>query len=259
MHVRTLLHSSMFSIRILDQPAERADVYPNWTETDRLGVVIDAPFGAIGATHLMQLAMTAFYDAKPARRDTLPVYPEIYAFHMGRSHGTFAPYDIWPSRREIVIKSHHHRDLLDALNDRGITRLAIPELPIGNPDYRPKEYEAALDLLRSCFVYNVHGVVKGADLKIKGTDSRTEHNVNQALKTVAEREDLQHRLGGISHLKEADMAYPLWLTSRDADVDAATRLRLRVRRDALRENGCVEEAYRRIDPARALLALASFS
>ena len=71
--------------------------------------------------------MMAYYDAKPSRRTSRSVYPEIYAFHIGKSHGAHAPYDFWPSRREVILRTDDHREVLDAINDRGITRLAIPD------------------------------------------------------------------------------------------------------------------------------------
>jgi hypothetical protein len=96
--------------------------------------------------------------SKPSRRKELAVYPEIYAFHIGRGRGAHAPYDFWPARRE-VITSMDHREVLDAINDRGITRLAVPDRPIRTVVHRPKEEDAAFDRLASGFVYSASGRV----------------------------------------------------------------------------------------------------
>ncbi|BAV52842.1 hypothetical protein MLTONO_p0372 (plasmid) [Mesorhizobium loti] len=126
MHVVTLLKSDMFDLEIEGRPASIAEVLPDWNPHDRFGLVIDDPLGGIGATHLLQIAITSFYDIKPSRRTDLTVYPEIYAFHIGKGYGAHAPYDFWPARREIIT-SLDHREVLDAINDRGITRLAVPD------------------------------------------------------------------------------------------------------------------------------------
>ena len=145
MHVAGLLRTDMFQISIGGRPATMEALFPGWTELDRLGLVIDTPLGGVGATHLVQCAMMAYYDARPTRRSSRAVYPEIYAFHIGKSHGAHAPYDFWPARREVILRTDDHREVLDAINDRGITRLAVPDRPPRDVVHRPKEVEAALD------------------------------------------------------------------------------------------------------------------
>ncbi|MEF9604224.1 hypothetical protein O4J55_18480, partial [Paracoccus sp. PXZ] len=121
----SLLRTDMFAIRIGGVLAGLDDLFPGWTQLDRFGLVIDEPLGGVGATHLLQSAMMAYYDAKPSRRTSRAVYPEIHAFHIGKSHGSHAPYDFWPARREMILRTDDHREVLDAINDRGITRLAV--------------------------------------------------------------------------------------------------------------------------------------
>jgi hypothetical protein len=112
---------------------------------------------------LLQIAITSFYDIKPSRRTELTAYPEINAFHIGRGYGAHAPYDFWPARRE-VITSLDHREVLDAINDRGITRLAVPGRQPRDVIHRPKEVDAALDRIASAFVYSPSGRVADPDL-----------------------------------------------------------------------------------------------
>ena len=125
MHVVTLLKAEMFDVEIDGKPASIAQALPDWNPHDRFGLVIDDALGGIGATHLLQIAITSFYDVKPSRRTELTVYPEIYAFHIGKGYGAHAPYDFWPARREVVA-SRDHREALDAINDRGITGWPFP-------------------------------------------------------------------------------------------------------------------------------------
>lgn len=262
MHVVSLLRTDMFRIRIGGRPAALDDLFPGWTELDRFGLVIDAPLGGVGASHLLQCAMMAYYDARPARRTSRAVYPEIYAFHIGRSHGAHAPYDFWPQRREVILRTSDHREVLDAINDRGITRLAVPDRPMREMVHRPKEVEAALDRIASAFVYSPSGRLAGGEVEIEGTDRRTEFNADQVLRPVSEIVGQRRAPGAVSSsgipIKEADDDYSRWLVQCDAELAPGHRERAREARRALRSaEGLVSETYRRVEVAEALKRLAS--
>lgn len=262
MHVAGLLRTDMFQISIGGRPATMEALFPGWTELDRLGLVIDAPLGGVGATHLVQCAMMAYYDARPTRRSSRAVYPEIYAFHIGKSHGAHAPYDFWPARREVILRTDDHREVLDAINDRGITRLAVPDRPPRDVVHRPKEVEAALDRIASAFVYSASGRVAGGDVEIAGTDKRTEFNPTQALRPVSEIVSMRRAPGAVNSsgipIKENDDDYANWLVACDAEVDPKDRQAALQTRVGLRSaEGLVTETYRRVEVTEALARLAS--
>lgn len=262
MHVVSLLRTDMFAIRIGGMPAGLDGLFPGWTELDRFGLVIDEPLGGVGATHLLQSAMMAYYDAKPVRRTSRAVYPEIYAFHIGKSHGAHAPYDFWPARREVILRTDDHREVLDAINDRGITRLAVPDRPMREVVHRPKEVEAALDRIASAFVYDASGRVAGGDVEIAGTDRRTEFNPAQVLRPVCEIVAMRREPGAVSSsgipIKEADDDYARWLVACDAELAPGDRQRALEIRQALRSpEGLATETYRRVEVSEALQRLAS--
>jgi hypothetical protein len=256
MHVVGLLKSDMFDVRIEDRAASIAEALPDWNAHDRFGLVIDEALGGIGATHLLQIAITSFYDVKPSRRTELTVYPEIYAFHIGKGRGAHAPYDFWPARREVIL-SMDHREVLDAINDRGITRLAVPERAPRIVTHRPKEEDAALDRIASAFVYHPSGRVSDPDLFISGNDRRTEYNPNQVLKPFSEERLAATRPTSGRPVKELDNSYVEWLRLRAGDVTEEQRSLAESRREGLRQNGLVSESYRRVDVREALQRLAS--
>jgi hypothetical protein len=256
MHVVSLLNSNMFDVKINGESASIPDVFPDWHSHDRFGLVIDESLGGIGATHLLQIAMTSFYDIKPSRRKELAVYPEIYAFHIGKGRGAHAPYDFWPARRE-VITSMDHREVLDAINDRGITRLAVPDRPPRTVVHRPKEEDAAFDRLASAFLYSATGRVTNPDLEISGNDKRTEYNPSQALKPVTEIQATRAKPDGGRPVKETEDTYMQWLLERARDVTVEEHALAESRRLSLRQNGLVTETYRRVSVAEVLQRLAS--
>jgi hypothetical protein len=256
MHVVTLLKADMFDVTIDGKPASIAEALPDWNAHDRFGLVIDDPLGGIGATHLLQIAITSFYDVKPSRRNELTVYPEIYAFHIGKGYGAHAPYDFWPARRELIT-SRDHREVLDAINDRGITRLAVPDRPQREVVHRPKEVDAALDRIASAFVYDPSGRVADPDLVISGNDKRTEHNPNSALRPRYTDNLPASVSTAAKPVKELDTSYQEWLRKREHDLTGEQRDFVEQRRQALRNDGLVTETYRRVGVREALARLAS--
>ena len=256
MHVVTLLKADMFDVEIDGKPASIAQDLPDWNPHDRFGLVIDDALGGIGATHLLQIAITAFYDIKPSRRTELTVYPEIYAFHIGKGYGAHAPYDFWPARRE-VITSLDHREVLDAINDRGITRLAVPDRAPREVVHRPKEVDAALDRIASAFVYSPSGRVADPDLVISGNDKRTEYNPNSALRPRYADSRPASVSTAAKPVKELDSSYQDWLRKREHDLTAEERAFVERRRQELRQDGLATETYRRAGVREALMRLAS--
>jgi hypothetical protein len=253
MHMTHLVTPEMLEVQRIGHPATCQFVFPAWAEHDRFGIVVDEPFGGLGASHLIQMASGMFYEAKASRRVERKVYPEIYAFHYGRGFGAHAPFDFWPARREVIL-DRDHRALLDAINDRGITRLAIPDGPTRALEHRPKEEDAALDRIASAISYCPTGRVKDPTFSIRSKDKRTEYNTKQVVrlasgppKTVVVGDRAQ------TILKESDTSYYDWIERRKADTTPEDRERAESRREALRDgSGFVTETYRFVDVADAL-------
>ena len=258
MHVATLLKAKMFKVGIAGADATIEDIFPGWTTLDRFGLVIDEPLGGIGATHLIQIAMMAYYDIRPSRRSTASVYPEIYAFHIGTSHAAHAAFDFWPARREVVLRGGDHRDVLDAINDRGITRLAVPDRPMRDVVHRPKEVDAALDRIVSAFAYMPGGQTTDGDVIIQGLDRRTEFNPRYVLSPPPRPPKLRQSADSARPVKEEDEAYFDHLRRMEAGIDPADRRRAKEQRESQKSpDGLVSESYRRIGVAEALKRLAS--
>ena len=162
----------------------------------------------------------------------------------------------------MILRTDDHREILDAINDRGITRLAIPERPLREVVHRPKEVEAALDRITSAFVYSAGGRVQHGDVEILGTDKRTEFNPSQALRPVAELVAARRVPGAVSSsgipIKEADDDYARWLVACEADVAPEDRQQALQARERLRSpEGLAAETYRRVEVSEALKRLAS--
>src|SRR5918995_1763348 len=164
MHSSRELRSDSFGIEVDGRPASLGELFPGFAEQDRLGVVVRAPCGAVGASALICTTITAFYDVQRARGDDFFVYPEYYLLHAGGAHGDHARLDVFPRRKEPVVPDDPEA-LLEALNERAITRLAVEE---GAP--RPAELASARGRLATCLAYSASGRVAGADVRIAGNE-----------------------------------------------------------------------------------------
>src|SRR5918992_4432120 len=133
MHSSRELRSSSFEVRVDGRAARVEDLFEGFGEQDRLGVVMSQPCGAVGASALISATITAFYDLHRAGGPDFFVYPDYYLFHVGRPLGDHARLDVWPRRKEVVVPDEPER-ILEAIDDRAITRLLVED---GEPAHPP--------------------------------------------------------------------------------------------------------------------------
>lgn len=230
MHSSEELRSSLFEISVAGRPARLVELFEGFTEHDRLGVVLSRPGAALGASALITATITAFYDIQRSRGPGFFVYPDYYLFHVGRPLGHHGKLDVWPRRKEVVVEPDPG-PILDAVNDRAITRLAVEDaagVQAGEPEALEQVFEAeALASARArivtCLAYSASGRVAGGDVRI-------------ASNPVAE-------------------GYVDATLERSPEIPAEERERIRRSRQELVEAGVPVETYRRValDEALALL------
>jgi hypothetical protein len=248
MHTAYDLHPNLFDLWLDGQPASLADIFPGWHRHDRFGIVVHEALGALGASLLIQLAVVAFYEAKPGRRGAPPRYPEIYLFHVGGRFGDFSAFDFWPPRKEVFLPSVESR-VLEALNDYAITRLAVPD-GAGRPGaFAYKEPEAAAERIASCFAYRADGRTEGADVELRAKDAILHKNVDATLDPAATLATAKAQI--VSHPPPRMRDRTRWLehlAARRDEVAAPTRAAMR--------DTCIarlpRETVRRISVAAAL-------
>nr|WP_087575069.1 hypothetical protein [Sphingomonas sp. CDS-1] len=162
MHTRDQLRLDQFNVTLNGEPAEH---FLRWTSHDRLGVIVDRPLGALGASLLIQLATAEFFAVDHGTRRTRPLYADNYLFHIGGRWGDFSTFDFAPPRREIFLPANP-ATVLEAVNDRGITHLLIPDGPARPATFPFKERDAAGDRIKMCWAYSVDGTAQDSDLLI---------------------------------------------------------------------------------------------
>jgi hypothetical protein len=247
MHSSRELRSSSFEITVGGRAVPLVELFDGFGERDRLGVVIRRPCGGVGASALITATITAFYDVHRARGPDFFVYPDYFLFHIGRLHGDHARLDIWPSRKEVVVPDDPEQ-VLEAINDRAITRLVVEEGEPGEPAFEPEALASARARITTCLAYSATGRVGHADVRIR-SNPVSEGYVQAVLHPEARLERLRAGDGGDRTRADA-------IAARLGEVAREERSRIQRAREALVEGAVPVESYRQIDLDTALRLLA---
>ena len=169
MHTARELSSPDFSIRVEGRAGALDDVFPDFAERDRLGVVVRHPCGATGASTLILAAVTAFYDVQRAKREDFFIYPDYFLFHVGARLGDHGMLDVWPAHKEVVVPDEPE-ELLRAVNDRGISRLLVEDRAPGEPRFERESLASARNRVATAVAYSPTGRLADADVLVGGND-----------------------------------------------------------------------------------------
>ena len=168
MHTARELSSPAFSIRVEGRAGVLDDVFPDFAERDRLGVVVRHPCGAIGASTLILAAVTAFYDAQRAKGEDFFIYPDYFLFHVGARLGDHGMLDVWPAHKEVVVPDEPE-ELLRAINDRAVTRLLVEDRAPGEPRLERESLASARNRVATAVAYSPTGRLADADVLVPAT------------------------------------------------------------------------------------------
>jgi hypothetical protein len=243
MHSSRELRSSSFEITVGGREVQLVDLFHGFSEHDRLGVVLRRPCGAVGASALITATITAFYDLHRTRGPDFFVYPDYFLFHVGQPLGDHARLDIWPSRKEVVVPEDAEQ-VLEAINDRAITRLVVEDGEPGEPTFEPEAVASARARIATCLVYSASGRVREADVRIR-SNPVSEGYVDAILDPEARLARLRERNGG-------DRARAAAIEARLGEVPREERTRIKGARKDLVEDDVPIETYRRIALDQAL-------
>jgi hypothetical protein len=241
MHSSRELNSSSFEIEVDGAATSLEELFEGFGGQDRLGVVLTQPCGAVGASALITATITAFYDIQRAHGPDFFVYPDYYLFHGGRPLGDHGRLDIWPPHKEVVVPAGADR-MLEAVNDRAVTRLVVEDGDAGEPPSDPGALASARARIKTCLVYSPSGRVEGADVRI-ASNPVTEGYVE----AILDPEARIARLRAEGNAERADA-----IAARAGEVDPDSRRRVLAGRRELVDDGVPVETYRRIGLDEAL-------
>jgi hypothetical protein len=244
MHSARELRSSDFEVTVAGRAVRLVDLFEGFGEHDRLGVIVGRPGGGLGASMLIAAAITAFYDLQRARGPDFFIYPDYYVFHVGRLRGDHSRLDIWPSHKEVVV-SPEPPMVLEAINDRAITRLVVEEGEPTRAELGREQLASARARITTCLAYSPSGRVADGDVRVAG-NAVVEGYVSTTL-------DPEGRAAGLR--PPGAEARAAQIAARGEEIPPEQRSRIRRVREALVEDGVPVETYRRVELDEALARL----
>lgn len=269
MHVAKQLKSENLRVTLQAENAILDDIFPDSNTLDRFGFILNEPYGSLGASLLIQAAIVQFYEIAPQRRDTEPMYPEIYMFHVGGTFGDHSSFDFWPPRKEIFVDAGKPAELLSAIVDKGITRLAVPDVVSRDPEGLKDSINSFADLgsaknlFQSCFAYSANGKTDRADVCMESCHPSFEANISRTLERellLETYDDTPESIGRPGPTVRGDI--DRWIATvrvRMDEVDRAAALKLSEQRRQLEGDRLVRrESFRRTGLDETLGLLAGF-
>ena len=121
MHTSGQLRSDSFAIELEGRPAS-IEMLVGFAPLPRWGCV---SYGAV-VGNLLLAAVTAFYDAQRARAEDFFIYPDYFLFHVGARSATTRCSMCGPRTRRWSCPTTPEA-ILEAINDRAITWLVVPD------------------------------------------------------------------------------------------------------------------------------------
>lgn len=159
------LRGTDFHITANGVAVQHSEFFGRIGKHNRLGVVAPQRVDGVGATTLIMAHVTAFYDAYRAEDDQFFAYPAYFAFQPASQTAHYSMLDIWPQHKNVATGSEPV-DILNAINDRCINILILPDGEPRDRGYEQAQLESARRNISACYLYSFDGDVADADLVI---------------------------------------------------------------------------------------------
>lgn len=164
MHSSTL-RGRDFKISFNQRPISHADFFTDFSKFTRVGLVAPNGIDGVGATALIMACVTAFYDCYRLKGEDFFAYPAYYTFQHVQPLASYTMLDIWPKHKDVWVKKDPV-ELLNAINDRAIDILIMPDGKVTNPSYERAQIESAMRRVRACYLYSAEGKVDEPTLEV---------------------------------------------------------------------------------------------
>ncbi len=164
MHSSTL-RGTDFTLTLGGASVSHAEFFAGFGRTRRLGVLCPSPLDGLGAAALVMAHVTAFYDDYRAAGGEFFAYPDFFTLQRAPGTANYSMLDIWPNRKNVSV-GPEPGDAADALTDRGVDVLLVPEGRTRAPELQPVQEAALRRLVRDCYLYAPGGAVGDPDLTV---------------------------------------------------------------------------------------------
>ena len=185
MHSSYALSSDDFAVERGGQAGSLSDLWPGgYQPGDRLGVVLNQPMDPCGCSNLICGTNTLFYDLLRETKGTGGFfrYADTYLIGVGCEPGDFNQLDVWPMHKFVGVLQPTAEAVLETINDRRITLLALPESGLRcRGEVVLSTWNALLAQVRCVVTYSPRtGRARGGDVGLLG-NKIVESYVEQAI------------------------------------------------------------------------------
>ena len=160
------LKSTDFEIIDHGNPVSHHQFFQNHTTERRIGVVAPHRIDAVGAACIIMAHTTAFYDRYREKHEAFFAYPDYFVFQGQEPQACYGMLDIWPEHKSVAINGNHSTRL-NAINDRAVNILILPEGHGVKKNYEKPQLESARRNIKECFIYSETGQCQNADTLIR--------------------------------------------------------------------------------------------
>lgn len=192
MHTTKLLKSSDFVFSRDGHATPMSDVIPGFTVLDRLGVVMRGPADGVGVCGFILACVTAFYDLYRAAGESFYTYPDYFTLQATPHPAHYSSLDIWPDHKDVQVQPDPEQ-ILQAVNDRGVNLLLVPEGPVREHAFDRVALSSARRRIRACYVYGRDGRVSDPDFGIRRPGAPLEPYIRRIFDSVKD-DDLRREL-----------------------------------------------------------------
>ena len=160
------LRGNDFKIVWRGKAVTHAEFFSRIRETDRVGVVSPYRFEGIGAITAIMAYVTAFYDRYRERGSEFYAYPDFFTFQRQKPCADYGMCDIWPNRKNVHVPEDAQKTV-EAITDRGVTVLLVPDNDVRDAAIEPVDLESAKRNISRCFAYSETGTTVSSDLVVE--------------------------------------------------------------------------------------------
>ena len=165
------MHSSKlrdgdFEMVVRGRPVALAEYFRGFTNTKRLGLLAPNRLEGVGAVNLVMAHATAFYNAYRALGEDFFAYPDYFTFQSREPKAAYGMFDIWPAHKDVLVGAAA-AERLNAITDRAVNILLVPDGPPAPHEYQRQQVAAAERLIETCYAYSATGAVADPDVVIR--------------------------------------------------------------------------------------------
>ena len=155
MHSSTL-RGSDFTVLLNGICCQHAHFFKGFSNTRRLGLLAPTGIEGVGAVSLVMAYVTAFYDTYRAEGEHFYAYPDYFSFQSCTPLASYSLFDVWPDHKNVYVPDDPSIRL-NAINDRGINILILPDKNPTEHAYHPAQLESARRNIDTCYAYDFVG------------------------------------------------------------------------------------------------------